>query len=346
MTLIAIRVEADYAELLTDTLTYSVGEAEFGHTSKVRAFLAKDMVLTGKGAAEFTAELVYQLEIDSLAVQGIDDLDEFAPDVLTDQWGKVEQRHGTREHAWVYAVGWSEDRRRFAGTAYTSETGFQPVELMPGTVLTNPALSTPAPEDWPALAEAVYAECSVTYNDKTLIGGALELTRLERGSISQRKVHELPEDDWRFRKMLIGTLHPYGQLGPCYCGSGQPQIVCCLALGLADPTWPCPCTSGAAFADCHLVDLTAPESVQHWVDHADDFHRSARPLRAAWRTWNPGATPPEPHARIIPPPPTPTPRAAAAPWPSPGLLGLSRPERRAAERLARRASTSHPGGRL
>jgi hypothetical protein len=93
--------------------------------------------------------------------------------------------------------------------------------------------------------------------------------------------------------MMIGTLHRYDHLGPCPCGSGQPQLVCCLPIRLADPTWPCPCTMGKPFADCHRVELDAA-AFQHWLEHADDFYRTQAELRRRWREHNPHE--PAPHA--------------------------------------------------
>jgi uncharacterized protein YchJ len=190
---------------------------------------------------------------------------------------------------------------------------------------------TAPPADWQEFAEAAYAQHSLPLDKpKTMVGGALMLTRLERDSVTQRRLFTLPDDDWRFRQMVIGTVHPYGQLGPCPCGSGQPYAVC--HLPSYDPAWPCPCTSGKAFVDCHRIEPFVPENMNHWVEHAEDFHRTREPLRAAWRARFPDAPEPTPPVIIRP----------SAEMPPPSAVLASRSERRAAARSAARRLPSTP----
>lgn len=127
---------------------------------------------------------------------------------------------------------------------------------------------------------------------KTSIGGDLVLTRLERGQAVQRRVHSFPRDDWQMRQMLICSLHPYGQLGPCLCGSGQPYLVCHLRWFPEDRL--CPCESGKAFADCHRIGPDTRQAQEHWRRHAKDFRRTRRELAEAYERLRPGENGPPP----------------------------------------------------
>jgi hypothetical protein len=331
VTLIAIRTGQTFAEVLTDTLTYSVGEAVFTQSDKVRAFPVLQMAVTAKGPAELGAEWAFQL--DRFGPSMVDDLDEvdlIAPQALAQIWAEIEKDPGTRERGWVYNVGWSPSRQRFVATEFDSARDFEPREVGPGT-FSNPAVTDPAP-DWRVFGEAAYAECSLVLDKpKTMIGGALMLTRLEREGITQRRLLTLPDDDWRFRQMVIGTVHPYGQLGPCVCGSGQPYMLC--HLPSYNDEWPCPCTSGQPFRECHRIDPFSTDCMNHWVEHAEDFYRTREPLRATWRARFPDAPEPTPLAQVIRP---------QGQMPPPAAVLASRAERRRSARAAARRLPTIP----
>jgi hypothetical protein len=340
MTLVAITTGPDYAEVLVDTLAYGFGDAEFVQTAKVRSFPHLDLVIAGKGAAEMPA--LWSLVVDGTpSIGDFDALCEAAVEELPDLWETVEQKEQRRSCSLVYMVGWSPSRRRFVALEFSADADFQPRE-----VGREEAFCTPAPGDAPAvptrpaewidLAETIYAEHSVTLDlsQKTMIGGGLILTRLERGSVTQRRIQDLPADDWRFRQMVIGTVHRYGQIGPCMCGSGQPYLVC--HLPAFDPEWPCPCTSGKPFVDCHRLEPHDPEVFDHWMSHPEDFHRTKDELQTNWDR----AFPDEPRfepPQIIDPQAVSRDLVSQLRTPAPQPL-LSRAERRAAAREAARAS--------
>lgn len=291
MTLVAARIEDDYVEILTDTLAFA--DTHFVRYSKIEVVPHLDMAFTGRGPAELMQWWKWWRDsyTDLNEVSSLDDLQALAPDVLRECWEKVpakEQSHRAVGH--VINAGWSEAQQRFVGFDHQSDDDFEPVPLR--GFLVFPALpsehaSPVSDADWIAVAEAAYADAGYGIETKRCpFGGDLILTRLERGSASHRRIHTLPQDDWRFRQMLLGSLHRFGQLGPCTCGSGKPFILCHLAL--APPGWPCPCLAGRAdgkpFHDCHRVDPDDPESHRHWEEHHDhDVARSADYLAETWQ---------------------------------------------------------------
>lgn len=284
MTLIAVQALRDRAHILTDTLAYSIAGASFIETSKVTVLEASDLAVTAKGPTELAAAWLYELRAHG-AGDRLDDVLDRAQDVLPRVWEQLPARQESREQGWLYNVGWSDARQRFVAIEHVASNGFEPVEIGQAGVFTNPGVAAgrklSSDGQWVELGKTIYQTHAVRYDEpKHLLGGRLILTTLQRGSSSHRVLHRFPDDDWSFRKMVIGTLHPLGQIGPCACGSGQPQLVCHLAYAL--PGWPCPCTSGEPFDTCHRVEIT-DDVFRHWATHADDFHRSRDALRAVWR---------------------------------------------------------------
>lgn len=340
MTLIAIRTGPDHAEILSDTLAYGLGDTNFVHCHKVRALPHADMAIAGKGPGEFTAQWTALIDIHPDLGNDLDALDAEARKTLPEIWDEIDNRDGRRSRGWVYMVGWSPAQSRFIAWEYDSDAAFEAREVGRDEVFLNPQPSEDLPEPsdtaaWVRLGERIYQDCSLTLDQsqKTMIGGGLILTRIERGAVTQRRIHDLPEDDWRYRQMLIGTTHPVGQMGPCICGSGQPYMVC--HLPAFDPDWPCPCVvSGKPFVECHRLDLADPAVFAHWRAHPEDFHRTQQGLRAAWDRNFPDAPRHEPPQFIKPPEHT-APLAASAPAP----VLQNRAERRAA---ARRAGRRNP----
>jgi hypothetical protein len=336
LTLIAWNVTDDYAELLTDTLTYSVGEAEFTQVSKVSVFPHIDMAVAGKGAAEFS--LNWKSSLDLFAEQvagGIDAVRNLADIILPEMWHGLERCEGTRSAGMVWNVGWSTAQGRFVAHEFfidndtdlscTDRTGFG----------SSPALAAPpaaAPvtdDDWIQFAEDVYAEHAVairpTY-DRTMIGGDLVLTRMERGTVTQRRIHTLPNDDRRWRQMMIGTVHRDGQIGPCVCGCGQPYIVCQFSASFS-PDYPCPCETGPAFADCHRVDPTDIAVLLEIRSRQQEYWDTQDELRARWIKAFPENPNPVPMLQIVPPrPPDYKPVPAPVPRPLPVVRSQSRNE--------------------
>lgn len=182
------------------------------------------------------------------------DLDAQAQECLPTIWSSLENIGGCRTYGTVFHVGYSLRRRRFAAFAYASEDGFQPTDLTDHAFFAMPCPTAPTspPEtvdEWIALGQAVqddYALAPKMTDLKVIIGGDLIHTRLEIGQSAHRRVHRFPDDVPAFRRMMVGSHHWTGQLGPCPCGSGQPFVACHLRWHAG----PCACDSGRDFADC------------------------------------------------------------------------------------------------
>jgi hypothetical protein len=351
MTLIALRTTDRCAEILVDTLSYGIGDAEFLHCGKVRAMPYADLAIAGKGAGEFAALAALLVDGQPSGAPHLDAVDELLRRELPELWADIEGKEGRRAASWIYLVGWSPNRQRFVALEYDSDTDFIPTEVGHDVAFSNPiadGLQTPNhDDDWITLGNAVYEQNSLRLDrsQQTIIGGGLILTRIERGSTVQRRIHDLPEDDWRFRQMLIGTVHDYGQIGPCICGSGQPYLLC--HLPSFAPDWPCPCLSGKPFAECHRLNPADPKVFTYWTEHPEDFHRTKAGLREAWdrqfpdepRFDPPEIIKPDQVARALPPGLLSgllARRAADPSVPPPAVVLQSRAERRRAAR-----QTSH-----
>lgn len=184
-------------------------------------------------------------------------------------------------------VGWSPAAARFRAIAYGSHDGFepQPVDglLLYPTPWTNrpsayelaevaemgqplvdltglddvaavlawraarPDVETPGSlPEMGALAAWVRAE-QPSQPTKIPMLGAAWATVLGRGVAMQTKVAEFDDSPATLAPVLAGTMHPLGQVGPCWCGSGRAQLDCHLA---DQAEAPCTCGSGYPFAAC------------------------------------------------------------------------------------------------
>lgn len=343
MTLVAIRTDGDRAQVLVDTLAYGPGDADYEHSNKVRTLAHLDTVIIGKGASFPASELYVHVDTYCQLAPDFETMATEAPRFLKQAWEAApeHERNGRSGVSTTWLVGWSARSGRYVALQYDSRSDFQPREVARGSVLMDPVppVVPDEPQDddaWAALGESVYEQCSVALDHRhaqTMIGGGLILTSLSRGRIEQRRLHTLPDDDWRFRQMVIGTVHRYGQIGPCICGSGQPYLIC--HLPSFDPSWPCPCDHKRErlFVDCHRLTPADPGVFDHWIAHADDFHRTQDELRHAWDQRFPDAPRAQP-PQIIKPASTPLP-GSTDPY---GVL-LSRRDRRAAARAAARTPT-------
>lgn len=284
MTLLAVRVHDDRIELVTDSLAYSA--VQFHRCSKVDLFPHIDAAVAGRGVTALVEEWRRYVDGAFQFYADFDDLVQIAEQVLPEMWADLQPAIessllGGVRTAEVVQAGWSPTRECFAAFRYMSDDGF--VARRIEDFWSGPALAAPqAPAsdaDWVAVAEAIYETCGIALGTKAPMGGDIFLTRLERGQVSHRRIHRLPDDDWRYRQMCIGSLHRLGQLGPCACGSAKPYARC--HLRGVPPTWPCPCNEdGKVFVDCHRV--TEAEIDEHLARYPDDFVRTQKALRAAW----------------------------------------------------------------
>lgn len=181
----------------------------------------------------------------------------------------------------AYAFGWSKADGGFRSVAAHTFSDLAPTDIS-GTVHVTPAPSgvevsdveasidafqghAPAPAgrpadplhsdpDWVALAQRIHADrsCSTARTRQTgriVIGGKVNLTRIDDSGVHTKVIHTFGTAD--FMAATSGTLHPYGQIGLCPCGSGDRFIDCCI------PKWlhlPCLCESGKTLGDCCALD--------------------------------------------------------------------------------------------
>lgn len=113
---------------------------------------------------------------------------------------------------------------------------------------------------WEAVCRAVRrtrAEQPADMRLRNPMGGVIRRTTLTRTGQHTDLIAVLDHPDVRtatpgFVKMMTFTQHPTFQLGPCPCGSGQPNYQCHQPELLHGK--PCTCRSGRLFEDCCRVD--------------------------------------------------------------------------------------------
>jgi hypothetical protein len=294
MTLVVVRVDADAVEVLTDSLVYNPTSVQMAECSKATLYPHLGTVSVTQGAHELSEFWHAAVVGDPTRVRSLDDLDARAAEVLPEAWALLGHREGIREFAFITVAGWSPGRERFTALRYDSRAAFAPEEISGLFSFPLPANKVGQPprtdQQWVALAKKAHDRhslASVMTGRKVFIGGGLVLTRLERGRSEHREIYRFPQGqgnaDWR--RMLVGTLHPLGQLGPCVCGQGQPAAVC--HLRWISPDSPCSCESGKTWAECHRIDPDSEQARAYWREHADDFWRWSRGLAAVYRAARP-----------------------------------------------------------
>lgn len=327
MTLLAFTAQRDRAGVLTDSHSYGAAGELYVVNRKQLVVPELPAVVSTKGPAElgnWWGEVIPQV---LHRASDVDDLADLAEEYLPRIWQDIPDPTGSRRAAGrIVHVGWSSARDRFVAHQFQAASGFVredltdlPVSCAPSP-LVLPASAPTTDEEWAALGLAAYRDCSldpglIMRDRQTYIGGELLLTELRPRQVCERVVATIPEHDWQHRQMLIGSLHLYGQAGPCVCGSGQPYLLCHLSL----KTGRCQCGSGRDFRFCHRLTVADPAVREHWRLHVDDFYRTQSALAATWLEVRPGEPIPDTAdvrrlfgmpAGVIPPRPTARPAAA------------------------------------
>lgn len=288
MTFIAFSTTQRRADIATDTLSYSGAAQSLGHTTKLYPLPHVATVVLTQGDHVFG--VMAKANLDALAEYSpdLDAILEEAPAVLRRVWATEQAERTGLPDSTVYLVGYSPARETFAAHALTSEDEFQPLDLGHFHVTPSPLDVRPSDIELGRLAEVVRADdlrtlearpkpvapsgargwvdlaksaraqralAPVETGLKTFVGGDLHLTRLDRDSVTTRKVHTFTDSGEEFRTMIAGTYHPQAQLGPCPCGSRSRWVECCLRSHHAAD---CLCGSGETFRDCCMVTDTQP----------------------------------------------------------------------------------------
>ncbi|GAA1154969.1 hypothetical protein [Nocardioides aquiterrae] len=289
MTLIAIACKGDHAEFVTDSMSYTKNLGKLGHTSKSMLIPHLDAAVLTAGDGAFGAEAKSTVLHQSGMVQTFDDLVEAVPAWLGDLedhlLNELGDRHLKLAPPTVFLVGWSHRRKKFDAYHLATENGFEPerisgVHVMPATWTERPTtielnrLRDEAPDihpgvwdewrkkpkrpvprglgEWMTLGYEVRAHRTLQDFAKTIVGGRLYYTRLERGHISTMQLAEFDDHGEELDKLVGWTQHPVAQQRPCHCESGKTFLECHLAEWYADGHT-CDCGSGKPFGECCMT---------------------------------------------------------------------------------------------
>lgn len=282
MTLIAFAAHEKSADLLTDTASYTPGIRRMGHTTKVTPIAHIDAALMTQGDSRFgyvMSNVVHDLanlapDLDAL----LGDL----PGKARELWPVMSAGAPDGWDVAAFLVGYSPAAGRFVARGLASDTNFEPwdidgLHVMPSPITTRPsdlelgraAKAGVSPEDvdrlrqmpipavpansaqWLKLGlEARIQRFGIPGKLKVVVAGHLVHTHLSRGKVSSKRIHTFDDAGPEFQKMVAGTLHPQGQLGPCPCDSGKRFLDCHLAKHATEL---CLCKSGKAFGECCSV---------------------------------------------------------------------------------------------
>jgi hypothetical protein len=309
VTVVAVTAQPTWAAVLTDSHAYGEGGEVYLVVEKTLVLPSTDMAMTSKGPIGLGEGWKQLLIEEPHLADDIDGWAEVAEEYLPSIWDDIPEPTGTyRAAGRVLHVGWSPCRGRFVAHEFRADNGFRCVDRTDVPVYSAPPLpdapAAPPHDDaaWAALGMAAYRDCSLDLgrfmrDTQTRIGGDLVLTHLTRGAVRQTVVETIPEHDQQQRQMLIGTVHLYGQAGPCLCGSGQPAMLC---HQWKDGDRPCRCGFGKPFSACHQLTPDDPAVQAHWQAHVEDFHRTQAALAAAWHDVRPDEPiPADPRLRAL-----------------------------------------------
>ncbi len=163
MTLIAFHAQADCAEIITDTLSYTVTQRRLARMSKVLLLPHLDAAVITHGSAQFSR----YWEQDAMTPNTAD-FDAFTTQVpgrLREIWAEIkvmdEHRNaihgGTRNapRSVAFVVGYSPAQRRFRALSFSSQEDFTPAELDGLWVIPSPLDSRPSELEFQRLQETV-----------------------------------------------------------------------------------------------------------------------------------------------------------------------------------------------
>lgn len=295
MTLIAFATTRTSADILTDSTAYTLGTSAITHCTKAIYLAHLETTLLSQGHSEMgRAWQWWAMRTAGDGLVDFDDLVRTAPDVLRAEWASYPDGAARTILA---AVGYSPDAERFQAYTFPSDEDFvarridglfvypSPLGGRPSrwelreakaavdagrvhpetyaALVAMPAPPVPANDtEWANVAQLARKTRTLvdfTTGLKVHVGGSVFHTHLERGQATTRKILEFDQDPEEFRLAVAGTLHPQGQLGPCYCGSSRSLIDCCAAVQHNGK--PCLCGSGSHFEDCCSVYAAASATV-------------------------------------------------------------------------------------
>lgn len=296
MTLVAFDVADDRAEVVTDTLAYSEPGMRWVWPEEDKTLTLDRLaaVVACQGTGDFTDLWLARARTLAETARSFDEFVTAADVGVRDCWEVVQdyldahnRRTGAskRARSTTFLVGWSHRAGRFVAYGYASHLGWERVEVDTPFVMPTPVGARPSSLElsmlsaeagaslpgYPSLepgtdlvaaakrARRTRALALPQTGRKWVVGGSLVRTVVTRDGCTTEIVHRFDDLDApgdEFKLLVAGTLHPYAQLGPCPCGSGQRASGC----HLMPPEVPCPCQSGERFGDCCRVSWADVEA--------------------------------------------------------------------------------------
>lgn len=313
----AVHTTPERVVFMSDTASYTSGMSHFGwHATKVRTFPHLDAAVAAKGDRRFWLEwgdvaqqCSYQGEdfdafLNSVARQMRPMADRLARAGCETGTGFAAGYSGSRQAfrtvIFGQATGWelvdldpifctpspmvarpSDHELALVRSAWGAAGRLEPEdEAQLATWCEQPPLTEPTTiQEWVDLAwQARQRGFLPAYTGlKAVIGGRAYLTVVERGVTTERLLLPFDDTGWEFALMATGSLHPWGQVGPCWCGSGVRELDCCIPEKLA---LPCGCESAVPLSECCLL----PESEVE--DAARGRAEALAALPAEFRDWS------------------------------------------------------------
>lgn len=184
MSAVIFQISPQGGFVATDTLAADTEGVPGYFTSKAIHIPHLKTVVFGTGVGGFMGEWIVAL-LGGVAVDGIEHLNAWTPEMLRSQWQSFEKRDLIGDEsvmcrtATIYHMGVSELTGEIVAFAYRSTTGFRPERLPNGT--------------------AVKPECEIPEG-----GEALDILELMR---EQRRVQEQTVDSVRERVHIGGEIH-------------------------------------------------------------------------------------------------------------------------------------------
>jgi hypothetical protein len=280
MSLIALHADQHGAQVMTDTLSYTVTARHLRQATKVFALPHLDAaVLAHGGTREFSNFWAVHASLRAGATT-FDELTDTAPAALSDLWREIEQMtehrnaiYGARStvpRAIALAAGYSQRHQRFRALAYQSDGAFEPVELHGLWVIPSPLDVRPSEIEQARLEETFQQLHGGTYAVRALARlpePAVPVTDGDWTALARdvRQQRAVEADLYSGLKMYIGgdallTRLERGQQTTrrllTFDDSG-PEFEQMMAGSLhpAGQLGPCPCGDGGRFRDCCLTEL-------------------------------------------------------------------------------------------
>jgi hypothetical protein len=299
MTLVAFTLRPDGADIVTDSLSYGPEMTAVEEIDKCRVIDSWDTAIMSTGPSRLGDSWSSAVRDALPQLRDFDELEQHTPPALCLLWLHLREEGYLRkpgradeEDGHVFHVGWSPRRGRFAAVGFSSEDGFQPIDLTEHELFVKPHPHTPTPatppttdQEWAQLVTTAHQDWNMPgpYNPlrfRIWMAGDVVRTTLGRGHAERRVIARIPTRgrDWRW--MNIGQMSVEGQLGPCACGSGLPAACCHLPNNYGKP---CPCGSDKTVGDCHAIRPEDPRVMAYYLAHLDDYERTRPALADAYR---------------------------------------------------------------